>query len=284
MFNQFACGIKNRNAIRLAGRAEVNIPVGINRHAVGAFRAKERFIRQRTVGQDVVAPGFVVADVGGVKGFAIRRAGDAVGFLEIINDRAQDFAIGGQKINLLARHANDIRVRPAATVKRVGEIQRAIRRDPDIVGAVQNFSGEIGEEHGNGFVRRDAPQFVPGFGAGDEVALRVKHQAIRAASGLQERGEFAARAPFEDAVVRLIGEIKISLSVAGRAFGKGETGGEFFELGVRSDDALGGSSQGSGEPDEGEERFHLRKNLAVMLQRSHQNRALFFRAGCRILR
>ena len=71
-----------------AAAGEIKISLRVNRHAVGAERADEGFVRQRAVGLDVVAPGLVGAHVGDKKILPVRRAGDAVGLPQIVRHAA----------------------------------------------------------------------------------------------------------------------------------------------------------------------------------------------------
>src|SRR5205807_1604872 len=92
----------------------------------------------------------------------------------------------------------------------------------------------------------DAPQFVLLVGAGPEVALGVKAQAVGPAARLQESGQLAVGAPLEDAVVGLVGEVDVAVGVGGGAFGELEVAGEFFQFRTGCDDgafAAGESKQ-----------------------------------------
>ena len=81
---------------------EVEIALGVERHAVRAEFAAQAFVRQRAVRLDVVGVGFARLDVGHEKRFAVRRADDAVGLDEIGRHALERFAVGAQEINLLA--------------------------------------------------------------------------------------------------------------------------------------------------------------------------------------
>ena len=84
VFNLPAGFVEDRHAMT----AEVKITPFVNRHAVRTLRAEQRFVRERTVGPDVVGISAVRANVGNEKFFAVRRAGDAIGLFEIVCDRA----------------------------------------------------------------------------------------------------------------------------------------------------------------------------------------------------
>ena len=98
--------------------------------------------------------------------------------------------------------------------------------------------------------------------AGPKISSAVKGKAVGAAAGLKESREFAFGAPFEDAVVGLVGEEDVALGIAGGAFGEGEIPGQLLEGLAGSDDfALG--RQEPGRPEDSE------NNLGAA---AHQNR------------
>ncbi len=113
-------------------------------------------------------------------------------------------------------------------------------------GAIQTSFGPlrylpsiIRDEHGHGFVRRDGPELIVFVGAGDQISFRVKHHSVRVAGRLHERGKFSIRAPFHDAVIRLVNEKHVSLLVAGRAFGERKIARKFLKFRAGRDDAFG---------------------------------------------
>ena len=111
----------------------------------------------------------------------------------------------GRKIkNRFIRQCHHRVVPPFSAIKRVCHEHRAVRCNPHVIRAVQVFAGKIRDEHGYSFVRRDGPQLIVFVRAGDEISLRIKHHAIRVPGRLEKRGKFSVRAPFQDAVVRLI--------------------------------------------------------------------------------
>ena len=65
---------------------QIKIPQFIHRHPVATLVADQRFVRQRTVSQDVVTPGAVAPDVRGKQLFAVGGTADAVGLDEILDD------------------------------------------------------------------------------------------------------------------------------------------------------------------------------------------------------
>src|SRR5258706_1028587 len=81
MFYLFAGRVEDEHSF--AG--EINVALIINGQAVGSHLAKELFILQRAVRSDTVTVSPPRADVGHVEFFAVRRADDAVGLLQIIN-------------------------------------------------------------------------------------------------------------------------------------------------------------------------------------------------------
>ena len=128
---------------------------------------------------------------------------------------------------------------PGPLVKRIAQIHRAVGRNPNVVRAVEIFALIAFDEHRHFFVGRDRPKLVLLVGAGNEVAFRVEAHSIRAAGGLHERGQLSVHAPFQDAIIRLVGEKNVAVRVARRAFGEFEVAGEFFKFRAGCDDAFG---------------------------------------------
>src|SRR5215471_4025206 len=82
MLDALAIGVEDGDPV--AG--EIDISLVIDGHAVGTEFAEEFFAGQGTVGFDLVAEGFLCADVSHVEGPAIRRADDAVGLSQVVDD------------------------------------------------------------------------------------------------------------------------------------------------------------------------------------------------------
>jgi len=115
----------------------------------------------------------------------------------------------------------------------IGEVNPAVRPNPKIVRAIEQFPVEIFHQHGDFLVECDGPKLVLLVGAGNEVAVLVKVSAVGPAARFHPVADSAVgRAPFHDAVVGLIGEEDVAVLVGGRAFGEFEIAGEFFEFGA----------------------------------------------------
>ena len=147
-------------------------------------------------------------------------------------------AVGGQKVDVLSVLRHRVVRPPASRVERVGEVERAVRPDPDIVRTVQRPALVPVEKHGDLAVRGDGPEGGLLVGAGDQIAAGVETHAVGAACRLQERDQRAAHGPLQDAVVRLIGEEEVALRVTRRPLGEREAAGEFLQRGAWRDDAV----------------------------------------------
>ena len=66
----------------------------------------------------------------------------------------------------------------------------------------------------------DAPQRIGFVGASPEIALRIEAQAISPPAWLHESGNVAIGAPFENAIVRLVGEEHVADGIACGPFGE----------------------------------------------------------------
>ena len=131
----------------------------------------------------------------------------------------------------------------------IGGVNPAVRPNPKIVRAIEQFPVEIFHQHGDFLVECDGPKLVLLVGAGDEVAVLVKVSAVGPAARFHPVADSAVgRAPFHDAVVGLIGEEDVAVLVGGGAFGEFKTASEFFQSGARRYDfGIRGAQETGGE-------------------------------------
>ena len=82
--------------------------------------------------------------------------------------------------------------------------------------------------------------------AGDQVAPRGEVQAVGAARRLQEGGEFTLRAPFHDAITRLVGEEEVAPRITGRPLGELEAAGQLLHRSTARNHAVPGAGAAGG--------------------------------------
>ncbi len=88
-------------------------------------------------------------------------------------------------------------------------------------------------------------------GAGDEGAVVIEVESVRSAGGLHEGFHRAGGGgAFDDAVVRLVGEVNIALFVCSGAFGELEAVGDQREFRAGSDGNLAAGDAGGEESQE----------------------------------
>ena len=76
-------------------------------------------------------------------------------------------------------------------------------------------------------------------GAGPQIAVSVKASSVGPAAALLEgRDRAVRRVPFQDAVIRLVGEVDVAMCIAGWAFGELEAAGGFNKRRSRRDDSV----------------------------------------------
>ena len=131
----------------------------------------------------------------------------------------------------------------------VGEPDRAVRFDHNIIGRVQGLAVKAVGNHRDGSVK-----FGPGYAAcamfaGQQPALTVAGVAVgivrRAAEGRQPR----AGRPAQDAVVRNVGKQQtVGIAEPDRAFGPVKAGGKLLDRGIAHDKGaktrIGGFEEG----------------------------------------
>ena len=115
---------------------QVQVAFLIQRHSVAAHLAKQFAVGQRTVFGDIVAIGFLVADVRDPQLAVFRVTDDAVRLNQIIDDLRQ-LAVFGESINAARVVRRDGVLPVRSFVERIGEIDRSIGVDPAIIGAAE---------------------------------------------------------------------------------------------------------------------------------------------------
>ena len=229
------------NAMHAVARRGPEIAVLVHAHAVRAtgrngmenVAARQAPVGRHVEGADVArivrvdAPG-----IGDVEARFIRTEGKAVRAVEI-GQHGADMArmridavdIAGQR--LLAARALVIR---SDAVVRIGEPDRTVRGDDDVVGRVQRLAIVTVGDHGDGAIvlrTRDAARAV--F-AGHEAAFPVARVAVGKIRRLAECRDAERGAPAQHAVVGNVGEQQaIVIAEPDRPLGPVEPAGKLLE-------------------------------------------------------
>ena len=128
---------------------------------------------QRAIGLDVVGVGFSGSNVGDVERFAIGRANDAIGLLQVLND-APEFLSAGRRIIdafvLLLWSAFPIR----ALVIRVRKVKPSARPQPHVIRAIEEFALIIFDHDRYVGGGADTPELVFLVSTSPKVAFRIK--------------------------------------------------------------------------------------------------------------
>ena len=131
----------------------------------------------------------------------------------------------------------------------VGEPDRAVRFDDNVVWRVQGFAVKAVGNHRDGSV-----EFCPGDApcamfAGQQPALTVARVPVGIVRRASESRQARARCPAQDAVVRNVGKQQtVGIAEPHRAFGPVKAGGELFDRGIAHDKGaktrIGGFEEG----------------------------------------
>src|SRR6266436_5836438 len=131
------------------------------------------------VGQDAVAPHVLVAAAVRVENFFVGRQGQAVWVRDVVDDPGHFAAldhVDALEVQALAR----ILIAQAQAAVGVGEVDRAVLLDDDVVRAVELLAFEAVGEHGALAVLFDPVDRPSGPGGDDEPALPVEREPVRA--------------------------------------------------------------------------------------------------------
>src|SRR5205823_1704033 len=90
----------------------------------------------------------------------------------------------------------------------------------------------------------DSPKLVSLIRARPKISFAIKAESVCTTGRLHKSGQLAIGAPFENPVVRLIGEKDVALGIASRAFGKFEIVCENLQDCAPRDDFAVGSTHG----------------------------------------
>ena len=96
------------------------------------------------VGLNVVGVGREPDDVRHVEHLAVRRADNAVRILQVGRDPRDSLVVGCHEVNVLAGHSRMVGLGSVvSSVERVGEIDAAVRADPQVIRTIELFVAEV---------------------------------------------------------------------------------------------------------------------------------------------
>ena len=202
---------------------QIDVALVVYGHAIGTEFAEQLFVGDCSIVLDLVRVGFFGVDVGDVKDLAIGRPDNSVRLCQVSSYLHQFFVRGIEVEDGMAVLLNGAALPVITLIIGIGEIHAAIGSYPDIVRTVEQFAAIISNDNGGFTGRADAPQSILFIGAGPQITMRIETETVGASTRLQEGGQLAIHTPFHDAVVRLIGEVDISMGVTGGSFRKSET-------------------------------------------------------------
>ena len=148
-----------------------------------------------------------------------------------------------------------------ARVERIREIEIAVGTDPKVVRAVQQFAANLAGQHRDFFIGRDGPELVLLIRAGQKVSRLVEISSVATARRLEPvRKGAIRRIVFYDAVVRLIGEEHIAVTIDSGAFGEKVAFAQNFDFrsigNEISSSGMGNEAQGEKAGPEKRQGFH----------------------------
>src|SRR6266571_3813866 len=136
-------------------------------------------VGHRVVGQDTIAPHVLVAAAVRVESFFVGRERQAVRVGDVVDDAAHASAldhVDTLEVQALAR----VLLAKAQAAVGVGEVDRAVLFDDDVVRSVELLAFEAVGEHGALAVLLDPVDRPSGPGRDDEPALPVEGEPVRA--------------------------------------------------------------------------------------------------------
>src|SRR5262250_3032670 len=190
--------------------AAVDVALRVDLHAVGCALALPGGLRPHPAAREA-AVGLHVEDAdvlaGGVvdeEATAVPREAEAVGPVEIVHHERRALRIAARSVDaleaefLLALHSVEVH----AAVRRVAEVDAAVGRADDVVGAVELLAVVVGGHGRDAPVRLGARDLARGVLAGEEAPLPVPGEAVGLVARLAERGDAVGGRPPTEMVPR----------------------------------------------------------------------------------
>src|SRR4051794_23975509 len=191
---------------------------------------------QRSVGRDREAADVTTVGVVDPERLLVLGEAQAVRLLEVVDEQLQ-LAVGGDAVDALEVElllTLDSEAGPAP-VGRIGEDDRAVRGDDDIVGAVELLALPVRGDHGARAVGLDADQAARGVLADQQAALEIPAQPVALVGRVRDNLHAARGRPAPAGVARHVGEQeRASVAVRPqRPLGERESGPDALELRIR---------------------------------------------------
>ena len=172
-----------------------------------------------------------------VEDLLIGREGKAVRPLEVVDQQVQpalrvdpEDAVERQLLPLDAA---------AQAVRRVGEVDRAVRADDDVVGAVQLLALVVRRQHlapAARPIRVDADDARGRVLAHDQAPVGAERHPVALVARARDDADAALLVPAPPRVGRHVGEEQEAVRIPDRALGEGEAAAELLDLDVLVDE------------------------------------------------
>lgn len=221
--NLFPFAIENRDAF---APCQIDVPISIDGHPIGALRAKKFAVHQRPILRDRVLVGFLIPDIGDIEQSFVSISHDPVGLDQRIVDTCDVAAIAVDAVDAATRLRFFFVIPPRALVVGIGKVDRSIPIDPQIIGSVEYFSFKILEQNSVLSVGENLPHLVLLVCTGDQLVVCGEEHAIAAPCWLEKLRHLPLQIHFHDSVIGLVGEVNVPVCVGRRAFGKLEAIGD----------------------------------------------------------
>src|SRR5215831_10579277 len=190
--------------------AAVDVARRVDLHAVGRALALPRGLRPHPAAREA-AVGLHVEDADVLAGRvvdeeapAVPREAEAVGPVEIVHHDRWALRIAARAVDalevklLLALHSVEVH----AAVRRIAEVDAAVGRADDVVGAVELLAVVVGGHRGNAPVRLGAGDLARGVLAGKKAALAVPGEPVGLVARLAKGGDAVGGRPSPEMVPR----------------------------------------------------------------------------------
>jgi hypothetical protein len=194
----------------------------------GSLRAKDAPIAERSIGIHIVDAYIALLGVVHVKVFPIGGKGEPVRLCQIFGEKAH-FALFVEAVDAL--EGKLLLFSFYQVESRVREVDRSIRTDGDVVGAVEFLPLEAIRENCVLAVRSDGDDCAENASAVNEPALAV----IGVTVGIAERNELlfaAVRIHLENLVLLFIADVQKAPFVPDRPFCESESGRDAIKVSV----------------------------------------------------
>src|SRR4051812_16833483 len=240
-----ALGREDQDAV---GAGDVDVALLVELHAVdevtlrevgGADALREHAaVREPVVGPDVEDANVRTFCVVDVEERLVHREAEAVRLREVVDEKLQVAAAGGDSVDALEVEIL-LALEPEAghtPVGRVGEDDRAVAGDDHVVRAVQLLALPVGGDRLASSIRLLADDGAGDVLADDEVAVIVERHAVALVTRVAQHRDTVGRVPAAALVGRHVTEVERPIGHPDRALRECEPCRDLLDLGVLVDE------------------------------------------------